>query len=136
MIKKLLGFKNKKALENITLNNIEDKMLEMGFKKEFAEELMIILEKRFNEYGQKKFQEWFNELHFRLPEEFTDESLAIEIYNKHSLLIEEIIKGLEKETALSWEIQAEDLKNANEKARKVQLIIRDRLSSIALELMD
>jgi hypothetical protein len=135
MIKKLLGFKDKKSLVNITLNNIEDKMYEIGFNKEFSEEIMIILEKRFNEYGEKEFQEWFNGLHYRIPEELKDELLAIKIYDKHSVLIEEQVKVLEKETKLSWEIQTEDLKNVNEKARKVQLVIRDRLSSIALDLL-
>lgn len=135
MIKKLLGFKDSKSLVNITLNNIEDKMYEIGFNKEFTEEIMIFLEKRFNEYGQKEFQEWFNGLHYRIPEEFKDELIAIKIYDRHSPLIEEQVKELEKETKLSWEIQTEDIKNVNKNARKVQLVIRDRLSSIALELL-
>lgn len=135
MIKKIFGFKDRNSLENINLNNIQDKLYEIGFNKEFAEEIMIILEKRFNKYGEKEFQEWFNGLHYRVPEELKDELLAIKIYEKHSLLIEEQVKELEKETKLSWEIQTEDLMNINEKARKVQLVIRDRLSGIALDLL-
>jgi hypothetical protein len=46
------------------------------------------------------------------------------------------VKELEKETGLSWEIQTEDLRDVNEKARKVQLVIRDRLSNIALDLLN
>ncbi|RDW17456.1 hypothetical protein [Oceanobacillus chungangensis] len=135
MIKKIFNFKDK-PLVNITLDNIQNRMYEIGFNKEFVEEIMIILVKRFNKSGKKEFQEWFNGLHYRIPDEFNDELLAIKIYEKHSLLIEEQIKELEKETKLSWEIQTEELKNINEKARKVQLVIRDRLSGIALDLLN
>jgi hypothetical protein len=135
MIKKIFNFKYK-SFVNITLDNIQNKMYEIGFNKEFVEEIMIILEKRFNKYGKKEFQEWFIGLHYRIPDEFNDELLAIKIYEKHSLLIEEQIKELEKETKLSWEIQTEELKNKSEKARKVQLVIRDRLSGIALDLLN
>ncbi|WP_100372282.1 hypothetical protein [Bacillus sp. FJAT-45037] len=136
MVKKLFGFKDRNKLVNITLDNIQNKMYEMGFYKEFVEEIMIILDNRFNKYGKEKFQEWFNGLNYRLPEDFNDEKVAIKIYEKHSLLIEEQVKKLEKETKLSWEIQTEELKNINEKARKVQLVIRDRLSGIALDLLN
>ena len=136
MIRKIFGFKDGKSLVNITLENIQNKMYEMGFNKGFVEEIMIILEKRFNKYGKKEFQEWFNGLHYRIPEELKDELLAIKIYEKHGLLIEEQVEKLEKETKLSWELQTEELKNINEKARKVQLVIRDRLSGIALDLLN
>lgn len=135
MIKKIFGLKDRKSLKNITLHNIRDKLYEIGFNKELNDEIMIILEKRFNKYGEKEFQEWFGGLHYRVPEELKDELLAIKIYEKHSLLIEEQVKELEKETKLSWELQSKDLKNINEKARKVQLVIRDRLSGIVLELL-
>lgn len=91
-------------LANITLDNIQNKMYELGFYKEFVEEIMIILEKRFNKYGKEEFQDWFYGLNYRLPEEFNDEITAIKIYEKHSLLIEEQVKKLEKETKLSWEM--------------------------------
>lgn len=136
MIKKIFSFKGRKSLANITLDNIQNKMYEIGFNKEFAEEIMIILDKKFNKYGAKQFQEWFSGLHYRIPAEFKDELLAIKIYEKHSFLIEEQIKELEKETKLSWKIQTEELKNINDKARKVQLVIRDRLSGISLDLLN
>lgn len=132
MFKKLFGFKDRHV--NITLDNIKNKMYEVGFDKEFVEDIMIILEKRFHENGKEKFQAWFYGLNYKLPEEFHDEIVAIKIYEKHSQLIEEQIKMLEKETKLSWDIQSEDIINMNEKARKVQLVIRDRLSGIALDL--
>jgi|SRR5690625_4621021 len=135
MVKKIFGFKDIEALKNITLNNIQDKMHEIGFNEKFTEEIMVILEKRYNEYGEKQFQKWFNELHYSVPEEFEDESLAIKIYEKHSQLIEEQVKELEKLTKLSWEKQTEDLDNLNEKAGKLQLVIRQRLSDIALDLL-
>ncbi|WP_078427753.1 hypothetical protein [Alkalihalobacterium alkalinitrilicum] len=135
MIKKLFGFRDRNLLINITLDNIKNKMYELGFSREFVEEIMIILEKQFNKYGKKEFQEWFYRLNYKLPEEFDDEKVAIKIYEKHSLLIEEQVKRLENETKLSWEIQTEDLQQINERARKVQLVIRDRLSGIALDLL-
>ncbi|UCZ54856.1 hypothetical protein LGQ02_08970 [Bacillus shivajii] len=136
MIKKLFGFKSRNVLSNITLDNIQNKMNEMGFNKEFVDEIMIILENRFNKYGKEEFQEWFDGLNYRLPEEFNNEKVAIKIYEKHSLLIEEQVKKLEQETKLSWEIQTEDLKNSNEKVQKVQLVIRHRLSDISLDLLN
>jgi anaerobic ribonucleoside-triphosphate reductase len=135
MIRKLFGSKDRKLLVNITLDNIQNKMYEMDFYKEFVEEIMIILENRFNKYGKKEFQEWFDGLNYRLPEEFNDEKVAIKIYEKHSFFIEEQVKKLEQETKLNWEIQTEDLKNSDEKVRKVQLVIRHRLSDIALDLL-
>ena len=92
MIRKIFGFKDGKSLVNITLENIQNKMYEMGFNKGFVEEIMIILEKRFNKYGKREFQEWFNGLHYRIPEELKDELLAIKIYEKHALLIEEQVR--------------------------------------------
>lgn len=118
------------------MDNIESKLYEMGFYKEFIEEIMVILENRFNKYGKEEFQEWFNGLNYRIPEEFNDEKVAIKIYEKHSLMIEEQVRKLEQETKLSWEIQTEELKSLNEKARKVQLVIRDRFSGIALNLLN
>lgn len=136
MIRKLFGFKDRNVLVKITLDNIQNKMYEMGFYKGFVEEIMIILENRFNKYGKEEFQVWFEGLNYRLPEEFNDEKVVINIYEKHSLLIEEHVKKLEQETKLTWEIQTEDLKNSDEKVRKVQLVIRHRLSDIALDLLN
>ena len=133
---KIFSFKHRKSLANITLDNIQSKMFEIGFNIEFTAEIMIILENKFNKYGEKQFQEWFSGLHYRVPAELEDELLAIKIYEKHTHLIEEQIKELEKDTKLSWEIQTEELKNINDEARKVQLVIRDRLSGIALDLLN
>ncbi|WP_208585949.1 hypothetical protein [Gracilibacillus suaedae] len=135
MLKKIFGFKDRNSLVNISLENIQKAMYEMGYYKEFVEEIITTLEKRVNKYSEEEFQEWFNKLNYRLPDEFSDEIFAIKIYENHSFLIEEEVIKLEKETELPWEKQAEDLKNINEKARKVQLVIRNRLSDIALDLL-
>ncbi|MCT8137689.1 hypothetical protein H1D32_07920 [Anaerobacillus sp. CMMVII] len=132
MLKKIFGFKN--LLDSITLENIQNKLCEMGFNQKFVEEIMNTLEERSN-IGNKKFQEWFYKLNYRLPEEFKDEVFAIKLYDNHRLLIEGEVKKLEKEMNLSWEKQAEDLIDSHEKARKVQLVIRHRLSDIALDLL-
>lgn len=136
MIKRIFGFKYQNHLKNITLKNIEVKLYELGFTEVVVTDLMAILEKRYEQYGEQKFQEWFNGLHFRVPEEFKDEKFVTEFYQKHADFIEKQVKQLESETELSWEVQTEDIKQLNEKARKVQLVVRDSLSGIALELLD
>ncbi|WP_197284359.1 hypothetical protein [Bacillus sp. JCM 19041] len=50
--------------------------------------------------------------------------------------MEEQISRLENELKLSWEEQSEDLKELDEKARKVQLILRQRLTNIVFDLVD
>ena len=136
MIRKIFSFKDRHSLHQITLKNIQEKMYKIGFNKQFTEELMVFLQNIFDVYGDKRFQQWFIRWHYRIPEEFKDESLAVKLYEKHSLLIEEHIEALEKGTKSSWEIQTEDLKNIDEKARKSQLVIRNRLWDIALDLLN
>ncbi|PKR77355.1 hypothetical protein CEY16_11525 [Halalkalibacillus sediminis] len=136
MIKKILGFKDRNSFINFSLEKIETAMYEMGFNRDFVEEIITPLEKRVSKYGENEFQEWFNELNYRLPGEFKDELFATKIYENHKLLIEEEVINLEKETKLPWKIQAKDLKDINEKARKVQLVIRHRLSDIALDMLN
>lgn len=41
MIRKILGFKDRNSLHQITLKNIQEKMYKIGFNKEFTEELMV-----------------------------------------------------------------------------------------------
>lgn len=136
MFKKQFGLKDKQVLANLTLDNIETKMIEMEFTKGFIEEIMTALANRFDKCGKEEFQEWFYGLNYQLPAEFDNEELATKMYEKHSFFIEEQVKQLEIETTLSWQVQAEDLKHLNKKASKVQLVIRDRLSSIALDLLN
>jgi hypothetical protein len=136
MLKKIAGFKDKNSLAPITLENIQQAMHEIGFDKAFVEVIINTLELRANNYGEREFQEWFNELHYRLPDEFKDEQFAIKLYENHATFIEEEVIKLEKETELPGEKQAEDLLHLDEKVRKVQLVIRHRLSDIALDLLD
>lgn len=135
LLKKLFGQKKNK-FEYLTLENIKNKLLEMNFNKELANEIMVTLNKRKNECGKVKLKEWLNELNYRVPEDFQDEMTAINIYNKYSQWVEEEISRIENEIKLSWEKQSEDLKELDEKARKVQLILRQRLTDIVLELVD
>jgi hypothetical protein len=135
LFKKIFGLKKNK-LENLTVENIEKKLIELGFNKELADEITVTLNKGKNEYGEAKFKEWLNELNYRVPEDFQDERTAINIYDKYSQWVEDEISRLEDEMKLSWEKQSEDLKELDEKARKVQLILRQRLTEIVLDLMD
>jgi hypothetical protein len=74
---------NNKANDYITLDNIQNKMIEMDFSNEFIVEIVTILEEKINTHGIKAFQKWFNELNYRLPNEFKDEAFVINIYEIH-----------------------------------------------------
>ncbi|MEC2073759.1 hypothetical protein [Alkalihalophilus marmarensis] len=131
-----LKLRKKPNLSNITINNIEKKMNEVGFNKSFIEEIKSVLDRRLSKYGEQKFQEWFGSLNYSLPEEFNDETVSIKLYEEHSSLVEEQVKKLEKESKLTWGEQTVDLIGQNEKSRKVKLVIRHRLSDIMLDLLN
>lgn len=132
---------NKWKLKNriyskFTLENLERKMKEEGFDKGCIADLMSVFKTRISKYGREEFQKWIYYLDFSVPEEFQDEETAIRFYLKHRQWIESEVMKLEKEIKLSWEIQTEDLENLDDRARKAQLVIRDRLTGIVLDLMD
>ncbi|MGK7377645.1 hypothetical protein ACSFXN_07360 [Planococcus sp. 1R117A] len=135
MFKKVLDLK-KRHWNEITLEQLEMKMNEENFDKEFIEEILGIFKERIEKHGKEAFGKWIYNLHFRVPEEFQNEKIAISIYEKyHKWLEEEVIK-LENETKMSWELQTEDLRGLNNKARKAQLVIRHRLSETVLDLLE
>ncbi|MBA4536517.1 hypothetical protein H1Z61_04980 [Bacillus aquiflavi] len=122
-------------LSNYTLTNIEQMMIKDKFQHEFIKEIIALFRKRIEKYGEKEFQLWFSQLNFTVPEEFQNEKACIQIYEKYHFWFEKEVEKLEKETKLSWEKQTEDIKFLHEKARKVQLVIRHRLSEIQLALL-
>ncbi|RCW73066.1 hypothetical protein [Saliterribacillus persicus] len=134
MAKDILGM-DRKGLSNLTLNELEQKMREEQFDDNLIKDLMEVLKQRLIKYGESEFQKWLYNLNFRCPEEFQNESLALEFYERNHAWIEEQTAKLEQETNISWLVQAEDLKDYNINARKVQLVIRHRLSEIVLELI-
>lgn len=136
MLRKILGFKDNSHLKILTMENLSKKMLEYDFDKDFMKELLMIFHERIKIDGEKNFQKWLYKLHFQVPEEFQDETIAIEAFNKYSEWIEREVKKLENEIKLSWEIQTEDIQHLDERARKTQLVIRDRLSTIVLDLQN
>lgn len=136
LLSALIELDNNKANAKITLENIHKKLTEMGFPKELITEIVAILEDRINKNGIKEFQKWFRNLNYRLPEDFQDETLAQQIYENYSQSIETEVAKLEMETKLSWEEQTEDLKELDAQPRKVQLVLRHRLSDLALDLTD
>ncbi len=125
----------KNNLDAITLENIKEKMFLIGFCQNFIDEIIRVLEIRIKRDGISEFQKWFKHLHYRLPEEFKDDLLIKRLYENYSNWIELEVEKLEKETKLSWEKQTEDLRDVNKKVRKTQLVIRHRLSDIALDLI-
>jgi len=134
IVKDILWMDNK-DLNNLTLSKIEQKMKEENFDNNLINDLIEVLKQKLIESGEKEFQKWLYNLNFRCPVDFQEESFAKEIYKKYHSWIEEEIVKLEKETKISWEVQSEDLKEFDIKARKVQLVIRHRLSEIVLELI-
>ncbi|MDN7245629.1 hypothetical protein QWY16_09190 [Planococcus shenhongbingii] len=135
MFKKELHLK-KKHWDEITVEQLERKMNEEKFDKEFIEEILKIFKERIEKHGKEAFGKWIYNLHFRVPEEFQNEQISISVYEKyHKWLEGEVIK-LENETKMSWEIQTEDLQDLDNKARKAQLVIRHRLSEIVLDLLE
>jgi len=125
-----------KDLNNLTLPKLEQKMKEEHFDNNLISELMTVLKQKRMETSEKEFQEWLYNLNFKCPEVFQEEGFAKKIYEKYQYWIEEEIVKLEKETKTSWEMQSEDLKEFDIKARKVQLVIRHRLTEIVLELIN
>ena len=135
-VKEILGMDTKGySLNNLTLSNLEKKMKEEKFNDQLINDLIEVLKQRKIKFGEKDFQIWLYALHYKCPDEFQDESFSIKFYERHHSWIEDEIVKLEKETKISWEVQSEDLEKFNIKARKVQLVIRHRLSEIVLELL-
>ncbi|MDU1847059.1 MAG: hypothetical protein E6778_16115 [Niallia nealsonii] len=124
-----------KDLSNLSLSKLEQKMKEDSFEDNLIKDLIVVLKQRLIEFGERDFQKWLYNLNFKYPEDFQDESFTKEIYEKYQFWVEEEIVRLEKETNISWEVQSEDLEKFDIKARKVQLVIRHRLSEIVLELI-
>ena len=125
-----------KKEKQITIHNLALKMKAEQFDNDFIESVLAVFQVRVSKNGEREFQNWIRNLHYRLPEEFQEETTAIQLYEKCEHWIENELAKLEDETKLSWETQAADLNQVDEKARKAQLVIRHRLSEIVLELME
>lgn len=139
-LKKSLGFftgnLNKKNMEKLELEAIRKQMMNDKFDHQVLEELINLLNYRIKKDGEEQFQSWFSALHYRIPEEFEDKEFTRQFYLNHKLWIEKEIINLEKELKIPWEIQAEDLNSNDEKEKKVQLVIRHRLTEIVYSIMD
>jgi hypothetical protein len=118
----------------VTIHAIKYSMVTENFDPKVIEELLSMLENRLKRDGDELFQQWFRNLNFSVPEEYQDEAIAKEFYQHHSEWIENEINMLEEEVLLSWQEQSEDLIGLEDEARKVQLVIRHRLTDIYLDL--
>lgn len=139
-MKKLNRFLNKitgveKRLGKLTLPTLEGKMDENGFDPQIKEFILQLFQKRIKESGEKEFQLWLYNLSFSVPEELSDEDVANSLYTKHQSWFEQEIQKLEKETGLSFEVQTEDIAHMQLDARKAQLVIRDRIYMMVLEIL-
>lgn len=133
------GFDQKRyqeELNKITLEKIEKGMEHYEFS-EFVQEVLIgMFKERIQQYGEDEFKMYMYNLHFTVPQEIADERIAIQLYDRNQYWFEKEVKKLESELNLSYEEQSEDLEHLHVKARKVQLVIRHRISGIILDISD
>lgn len=140
IISDLLGMEDKKLknklLAMLNLENLEKKMQRSGFPEKLIEEIIDDFKVVKNERGDKKFSEWMYKLNYKIPEPYQDEVKAENIYTKHKTWIERENVKLEDETELSWQEQSADLTHVSTEARKAQLVLRQRISDLVLNILD
>lgn len=132
-------FKNlfsRRKLAGNTLANLEKMLIAYEFPPGLRSEILDDFQKRMDKDGTRQFNIWYGNLHYSTPEEYQDEMRAEKIYDSYPSWIEKEVDILEKETGLPWEEQTNDIPSSSEKARKVKLVIRHRLSEIQLDLLD
>lgn len=135
MVLKSIWF-NLTTSNKITLHNIEKTMNNRGFDVKFIDGLLYSFKKRIEVYGEDHFRRWIYNLNYTLPEEFHNKETCLSVYERTTPWIEEEISSLENETKLSWNEQAADLNAEDERVRKVQLVIRHRLTEIISDILD
>ncbi|KGP91454.1 hypothetical protein N780_19805 [Pontibacillus chungwhensis BH030062] len=135
MFFKKLSKKNR-STHNITLTNLQQKMVEDQMDEKVVESVTLIFDMRMTDMGVEEFQEWLVNLNFRTPEEFLNADFALATYEDSRSWFEEEVLKLEKETELPWQEQAEDLKSEDDRIRKTQLVLRHRISEMVLDLLD
>ncbi len=128
--------RRKRLYSRLTLENLRSKMIENNFSKAFVSDLNAVLRERKNKTGEKEFQKSLHNLHYSLPKEFQDENTALKFYLKHREWVEKEINNLEHEIKLTWETQAEDLQSPDDRVKKVQLVVRQRISDTVMEVLD
>ncbi|RHW34041.1 hypothetical protein D1B33_14675 [Lysinibacillus yapensis] len=130
-----LSIKNNN-LDEITVSNLEQKMKHEKFPKKLIEELLFEFNKMINEQGEIEFQKQLASLHYQVPNLFRSELKAEKIYKDYRNWIEDEVVKLENETKLSWEEQTEDIEDLNITARKAQLVLRQRITEVVLDLLN
>lgn len=118
------------------ISKFENLMDEYGFDSAVKEEVVKVLQAQLDKYNKEEFTKWCENLNYKCPDEFTDESYGITLYEQSKDFFDREIIKLEEETKLSWLEQSEDLYMLDESARKVQLVIRHRLTEMVLDLKD
>lgn len=125
-----------KRKPTINLEKIKQQMLDLNMDNAFVDEVISFLRQGEERVGQERFQQWLHEADYSIPLELQRDERWIELYDRHQEQIEEEVKKLEVETKLPWQEQTEDVSELEEKARKVVLVVRHRVSGAILELRD
>lgn len=128
--------KYQEELSKITLDKIKKGMDHYNFSKQVQKVLLEMFKERIKHFGEDEFKMYIYNLHFTVPQEIEDETIASKLYDSNQYWFEKEIKKLESELNMSYEEQSEDLEHLNVKARKAQLVIRHRLYTIILDISD
>ncbi|WP_026691006.1 hypothetical protein [Alteribacter aurantiacus] len=121
--------------KRLTFAKVQEKV-EERFDPLVAKEVIAILEERRIVLEDKGFREWLRDLNFDVPGELSEKGAAITLYDKNPGWFEREVKRLEDESERSWRVQTEELEQLDERARKAQLVVRERLTEIVWEIKD
>lgn len=136
----LLGIENKKLkkklLATLNLDNLKKEMKRSEFPQGLVTEMLTHFNHVIDEHGENGFSEWMYNLHYQVPEPYQTISTAENVYTKYEEWVEGEIVKLESETKLSWQEQSADLTHVSIEARKAQLVLRQRISDLVLNISD
>lgn len=136
---KIGGFNQQKyqeSLNKITLEKIEKGMEAYKFPANIKADLLTFFHERVRQQGINEFRLYMYNLPFTVPQEIENERIAKALYEENEAWFEAEINNLEDALQLTFEVQSEDLNHLHVAARKVQLVIRHRLSEITLDIAD
>lgn len=118
----------------ISHEEIIEKLYEMRIHPVVIRELFQSFQEQIKQSGAEAFSSYLHNLHFQIPEKFKSEQVACELYAKCSQWFDEEVLKLEKELQIPFSVQTEDLKHVSSKVRKVQLVLRQRVTEAVIEL--
>ncbi|MFD1020838.1 hypothetical protein [Thalassobacillus hwangdonensis] len=117
-------------------SQLNEQMVKVGIDQQVIHEWLHLFRKKASEIGEDGLVDWLHKLNYGTPEPYVNEQCAIDFYHRHEQWVKQTVAKLEQEIGLPWEVQAEDLSELDIRARKAQLVIRQRVTDIVLDLED